>query len=272
MDAPVAFRMARAKCRASSGRRASAWVQQRVLGSDPSTFVWRAQRVLVVSPHPDDDVLGCGGTLARAQAAGAALRVVYVTDGSASHIGSDAFPPARLRDVREREAAAALAVLGIPASMLRFMRESDGRLASAGPAAEELAQRIAEHVRDFAPTIVFSPWIRDVHSDHVATSLAVRRTLARNASAATLYEYAVWPGAPGSADDAPRPGEVEVALVDVRSFRAGKARAIREHRSQLGGVVHDAAQAFVLPASLLERSDVDAERFFRITVANVARS
>lgn len=228
--------------------------------------------MLVVSPHPDDDVLGCGGTLARAWAGGAALRVLYVTDGSASHPGSIAFPRSRLRDVREDEARAALAVLGVPATQLHFLREPDARLASAGPEADRLAERVGEHVRDFAPTMVFSPWIRDGHRDHVAASLAVRRALAGCACPATLYEYNVWPGELGCGDDAPRPGEVEEALFDVRAFRAHKARAILEHRSQLGDVVSDAAQAFVLPASLMQRSDVDTERFFRIIERSAALS
>lgn len=242
-----------------------------MLDSDPS-IAWSAERLLVVAPHPDDDVLGCGGTLARAWAAGAGLRVLYVTDGSASHPGSRAFPRDRLRDVREREARAALAVLGVPASQLYFLREPDARLASTGPAAEELANRIAAHVSDFAPTMIFSPWVRDGHTDHVATSLAVRHALPRAAPAATLYEYEVWPSELGSGDAAPRPGEVEVVGVDVRAFRAVKARAVREHRSQLGAVIDDAAQAFVLPASLLQRSDVDTEHFFRIARAGVAHS
>ena len=251
---------------------ASVGYKTHVLGSDSLSFVWSTQRMLVVAPHPDDDVLGCGGTLASAWAAGAALRVLYVTDGSASHAGSLAFSPARLRDVREGEAIAALAELGVPASLLRFLREPDARLARTGPAAEALAGRVASQVIDFAPTLVLSPWVRDAHSDHVAASLAVRRGLARAASTATLFEYTVWLDDLGTGDDAPRPGEVEVVGVDVRAFRAGKVRAIGKHRSQLGTLIGDAAQAFVLPASLLKRSDVDTERFFRIVERSAAPS
>ena len=71
------------------------WVQYRVIVHDSQTFAWAGERICVVSPHPDDDVLGCGGTLALASANGAALCILYVTDGAASHPGSRAFPPGR---------------------------------------------------------------------------------------------------------------------------------------------------------------------------------
>jgi LmbE family N-acetylglucosaminyl deacetylase len=240
------------------------WVQKVVIVRDSLAIVWAAQRLCVISPHPDDDVLGCGGTLALAWAGGAALRILYVTDGAASHPGSLDYPPERLRDVREDEAKGALKILGVPETQLHFLRQPDGRLARAGAAASELASCIAAHVREFAPTMVFSPWIRDGHGDHVAASLAVRRALAQTRSAAALYEYPVWLDELGTTGDAPHAREAELVSVDVRAFRALKARAIRAHRSQLGEVIRDAATPFVLPTSLLQRSDVASERFFRI--------
>jgi LmbE family N-acetylglucosaminyl deacetylase len=240
------------------------WVHQRVILCDSPTFAWAAQRLCVISPHPDDDVLGCGGTLGLAWASGAALRVLYVTDGAASHPGSREYPPERLRDIREAEARLALEILGVPATELHFLREADARLARSGPAAAALTSRILAHLVDFAPTMIFSPWVRDGHGDHIATSLAVRHAVAQAGTVAELYEYAVWLADLGSVDDAPQPSEVELVSVDVRRFRALKARAIRAHRSQLGELIDDAATPFALPANLLRRCDVASERFFRI--------
>ncbi len=78
--------------------------------------------MLAVAPHPDDDAIGCGGTLALARDAGLPVRVLYVTDGSASHAGSVNYPPSQLRDVRECEARAGLEALGIDAACARFLR------------------------------------------------------------------------------------------------------------------------------------------------------
>ena len=58
-------------------------------------------RVLVLAAHPDDEVLGVGGTMALLAAAGARLRLVAVTDGEASHPGHP--DPAALAALRAAE-------------------------------------------------------------------------------------------------------------------------------------------------------------------------
>lgn len=233
---------------------------------------WRAQRLLFVAPHPDDDVLACGGTLARAAFEGAASRVVYVTDGAASHLASKTYPPARLRELREREALAGLAILGVASTDARFLREPDSGLARGGPRAGELAARLAAQLEAFRPTAVFSPWIRDAHPDHVATSSAVRRALALVDLGTVLYEYGVWLHDLGTAADAPLEGEVEACSVDVAAFRSRKACAVAAHRSQLGQLIHDAEHAFALPESVLQRADVDVEQFYRIALSHRERT
>ncbi len=67
-------------------------------------------RVLVLAAHPDDEVLGVGGTMALLAAAGARLRLVAVTDGEASHPGHP--DPAALAALRAAETADALRALG----------------------------------------------------------------------------------------------------------------------------------------------------------------
>ena len=72
-----------------------------------------ARKVLVVAPHPDDETLGCGGLISLLAQNGRVFYIVFVTDGSASHRNSSAWPAARLATQREREASNALACLGI---------------------------------------------------------------------------------------------------------------------------------------------------------------
>ena len=84
----------------------ASWLELRHLpAADP--LAWAS--VAVVAAHPDDEVLGVGGTMAILAAAGVRLRLIAVTDGEASHPGAD---PAALRRVRAEETAAALAALG----------------------------------------------------------------------------------------------------------------------------------------------------------------
>jgi LmbE family N-acetylglucosaminyl deacetylase len=96
--------------------------------------------LLVFAPHPDDEVIGAGGVLQQALAAGRRVRVVFVTNGdgypdAASvllHRAIVALRPAdyvRLAAIRQREAVAADRVLGVSPSSLVFLGYPDGVLA-----------------------------------------------------------------------------------------------------------------------------------------------
>ena len=78
------------------------------------------RRAVVLAPHPDDEVLGVGGLLALPARAGSRVLIVAVTDGEASHPGSDALPPGLLARTRATETLAALAALGLPAGVRRL--------------------------------------------------------------------------------------------------------------------------------------------------------
>jgi LmbE family N-acetylglucosaminyl deacetylase len=220
-------------------------------------------RLVVVAPHPDDDVLGCGGTLAAAAATGLDAVVVYVTDGSASHVGSESYPPARLRDVREREARAALLALGV-GSEPRFLRIADGTVA--GLDADEndaIVAAIADAADATVKALVLGPWLRDHHADHVAVAALVRRACAHRPKT-TLLEYAIWLDELGSEADRPRGGEAVEITLDAGAHAGAKAAALAEHRSQLGALITDAGSAFVLPPRLIASAGHRYERFLRI--------
>jgi LmbE family N-acetylglucosaminyl deacetylase len=139
-----------------------------------SAAVWRPgqERVLVLAPHMDDETIGCGGTIALHARAGAAVTVVFLTDGRNGGGGLGSLSgkarerkQAELIDTRQREAEAALAVLG-PSDM-RFLGVHDGELAkSIEPAAATLKSILAE----VQPELVYLPFFTDEHPDHRAAS------------------------------------------------------------------------------------------------------
>jgi len=217
-------------------------------------------RAIVFAPHPDDDALGCGGTIAQRVRVGSSLRIVYVTDGSRSHVGSRTHSPDRLRDVREREATAGAAALGVPASELRFLREPDARLPHDAVGLARLATRFAAELDAFAATVAYGPSPRDVHGDHVATARALRAAL-RTCPDVELVEYAVW------CADYPSPSARIVITALTAHDLTAKAAAVAAHRSQHGTVIDDAEQAFILPADVLARAARPVERFEVIAVA-----
>jgi LmbE family N-acetylglucosaminyl deacetylase len=230
-----------------------------VMAGFPRGFLRTASVLVVVAPHPDDDVLGCGALIARI-AWRLPVRVVYLTDGAASHTGSATYPPDRLRDVREREARRALRRLGVTLPP-RFLRWPDGTLPHADDAAAEpLLAALRAAIPGDRDVAVALPWRRDPHCDHRAATSLVEAVL-RERPRATRLEYAVWLGVIGDAADEPLPHEgIPVELATGPWLRAKRA-ALREHRSQLGGLIHDAQWAFELPEELLMRALGPVERF-----------
>jgi LmbE family N-acetylglucosaminyl deacetylase len=218
-----------------------------------------ATSLVVIAPHPDDDVLGCGALIASV-AARLPVRVIYVTDGAASHAGSLTYPPRRLRDVREREAQRALRCLGVTSAPL-FLRWPDGTVPEA---TESRAAPLIAAFRDAIPAgedvAVAVPWRRDPHCDHRAATSLVDAVL-RDRPRAVRFEYAVWLGVIGDPSDEPTPDEGCTIEVASGPWLRAKRAALREHRSQRGELITDASRAFALPAALLARALGPVERF-----------
>src|SRR5205085_190993 len=133
---------------------------------------------VVIAAHPDDEVLGAGGTMALLAAAGARLRLVAVTDGEFSHRGRD---QAGLARRRVAETAAALRVLGAQDTEVIRLRLPDSGLAGRE---EEITARLAELAAGFDACL--APWLGDGHADHEAVGRAARRACAR------ALGYPIW--------------------------------------------------------------------------------
>ena len=111
-----------------------------------------ARKILVVAPHPDDETLGCGGLISLLAQNGAAFYIVFVTDGSASHRNSTAWPTARLAAQREQEARNALVCLGIAHAPALFLRLPDANMPAPGaPAWESAVSTMSDISRRFEP-------------------------------------------------------------------------------------------------------------------------
>ncbi|MDQ2985005.1 MAG: PIG-L family deacetylase [Actinomycetota bacterium] len=115
--------------------------------------------VLVFAAHPDDDVLGMGGTIAVHADAGDKVRVVCVTDGSSTQYPDDAAVRAQKNDEAQR-AAQELGVeqyvhLDLPDMHLDTLSHV------------EINTVVEEHVRDFAPSVLYTAH-PDVNLDHRA--------------------------------------------------------------------------------------------------------
>lgn len=114
-------------------------------------------RVLVLAAHPDDEVLGMGGTIAVHAAAGASMRIVVVTDGSSTQYPDDA----EIRSRKEQEAVRAAAELGVEDYL--HLDLPDMRLDTLPHV--EVNAVVEGQVRDFRPDLVYTPH-PDVNRDH----------------------------------------------------------------------------------------------------------
>ena len=80
----------------------------------PHSLVPAGARVVIIAPHPGDEVLACGGLLQRLSTLEHPILLISITDGSASHPGSNVWPASRLSVVRPQESVEALRRLGMP--------------------------------------------------------------------------------------------------------------------------------------------------------------
>lgn len=119
-------------------------------------------RVLVIAPHPDDEVLGCGGTLARLVDEGLEVHVAIVTSGRPPTYSAESV--AQVQD----EARRAHALLGVTAThQLDFPAAGLDALP-----ASELNAGVGQVIRDVRPDTLFVPFLGDVHQDHQRAFLA----------------------------------------------------------------------------------------------------
>jgi LmbE family N-acetylglucosaminyl deacetylase len=176
--------------------------------------------VLVIAPHPDDESIGCGGTICLHTGRGDRVAVTFMTSGE---LGLKDLPREEAWRVREREAAAAAEVLGV--SVLEFLRCPDWYM---GEAIEEAAGRLAPVVEREAPDVVYVPHAAEWHPDHRACLPALRAALGGRRP--TLLAYEVW-----------TPLAEWDHVENVDPVMARKLRAVRAYRSQVGQLRYDRA-------------------------------
>jgi LmbE family N-acetylglucosaminyl deacetylase len=140
-------------------------------------------RLVVVSPHPDDETLGVGGLIAEFAQSNKPVVVVSVTDGEAASVATK-----NLRGQRRRELSEALSHL-VPNGGLRSVRLSlpDGGVALVQ---DRLEDALAVEIRE--TDFVVAPLPCDGHSDHDSVGCATRLIAQRTGAAYRFYPIWAW--------------------------------------------------------------------------------
>jgi N-acetylglucosamine malate deacetylase 1 len=195
------------------------------------------QKILVFSPHPDDETIGVGGYIARSIAVGADVRIVLVTDGDYHNNGP----------VRYAEFKKATQILGVPDSNLVFLGLPDSKLDKMDKTS--LAAALKSQIDQYNPDFVICPFIKDGNPDHSMIGKAVESILKVDPNKRIVYEYLVhyrliWPRPRGFEPDIHLSPPQNLVTPDVRweTFPLSlaeenvKSEAIRTYQSQNGNL------------------------------------
>ena len=162
-------------------------------------------RITILAPHPDDEILGAGGTLALARAAGCQVHTIYLTPGSS-----------KLADTNPLiESQGNAAEFGYTT---RFLDLPTDAIPVDDAAAKALADAIAEHRPDF----LWLPFLLDDEDDHRRASELLMHAVQRGFLTARprIWAYQVYTSLPAN------------VIVDITEVAAAKERAINRYTSQ----------------------------------------
>lgn len=210
------------------------------------------RRLVVVAPHPDDEVLACALLMQQHAAGGGAVHVVAVTDGEASHAHGDWDPraPHQQRTHERSEGLARLRLKGVAVTSLHL---PDGAVAEAG------SRLHAALLALLTPAdAIVTTWRQDGHPDHeccgrVALDVTRRLRIPLLQAPVSMWHWA-------------EPGDSAIAWHHLRALEAPacdrlcKAAALHAHQLRL--MAHPALPPAAPQDGVLERALWPREYFF----------
>lgn len=185
--------------------------------------------VLVVAPHHDDEVIGCGGSIALHADRGDSVTVVYVTQGW-SGIPSIPDRDTAIEHIRA-EADEASRILGVKQTI-----ECDAVDRDFGPNSQPVVRRLIQACRSVAPAVIYMPHEHDGDQEHSLVHALMRQVVWQASgpyfpelgkpilAPDFIFGYEVW-----------RPMATYQTTVDISAVSERKIRALQCYRSQMVG-------------------------------------
>ena len=192
----------------------------------------KTRSVLVIAAHPDDEVLGCGGTVARHAAAGDTVTALIVAEGATSRDAEN-----QTSDVEALQSAARRAAAVLGADEPRFLGLPDNRLDTVPML--DIVRAIEETVAALCPDVVYTHHPADLNVDHrivAGAAMTACRPLPES-SVSSIYAFETvssteW--APPSPEDAFLPNR----FVDIGDVLDGKTAALGCYESEMRAFPH----------------------------------
>ncbi|MEM0448167.1 MAG: PIG-L deacetylase family protein [Thermoplasmata archaeon] len=180
-----------------------------------------ANRILIVSPHPDDAEIIAGGYILKSLKRGANVKLIIVTDGSKG----TKIKGLNMKETRKKEQMESAAILGI--KEIKFLDIEDTFV----PHPRELIEILMPEIREYSPDLLITvdPFLKyEVHPDHINTGMGVLQCV-------LFYEF------PNIGHGDVRGNVPDVALsptnnpnviIDITDVNDTKSESLKAHRSQ----------------------------------------
>jgi LmbE family N-acetylglucosaminyl deacetylase len=136
---------------------------------------------LILAPHPDDESLGCGGSIAKHISRGSRVKVIFITDGDKGDFEGK-FDKDYVQ-IRRQNAQKAMEILGVKDYEFWGYRDRNLHLME-----EEVVDRLLHVVEVFSPSLIYMPSPYEAHPDHKATSKIAMRIFKKTGITVLLYE------------------------------------------------------------------------------------
>ncbi|MGC8810230.1 MAG: PIG-L deacetylase family protein [bacterium] len=178
------------------------------------------ENILIVAPHPDDDVLGAGGYMASAAEKKKQVFVVYITDGAGSPRRDKHISDAQMVSRREVEAISALRLLRAKGAF--FLRFNSKEL----PAKFGQVKGILTKILDFLmPEVIFIPAPYERHKTHLlCTQISLEALRACPIKNTHVFGYSIWGNFWG--------GHKRI-IFDITPYIKDKIQAVLAHETQI---------------------------------------
>lgn len=143
-------------------------------------------KMVIIAPHPDDEVIGCAGLIQALVEWGTPPHVIILTGGEGSHRGCCDTSAEEIVSARHQLTLKAATTFGLPESHIHCLHYPDGGVVLEHPETERLQALLSE----LAPQSVFVPHRGEGWSDHLQAAEIVKHLL--KGQDVSIYEYCVW--------------------------------------------------------------------------------
>jgi LmbE family N-acetylglucosaminyl deacetylase len=192
---------------------------------------------LIFSPHPDDETLGCGGSIAARRSSGEEVYIVFMTDGRYGSPLPEERGSKELIETRKKEALNALEILGVKKDNIYFLDFEDGHLNKS----KKLALlKVEDIIKTVKPNNIYFTSHIDAHPDHSTTGEIVRKAIRNLNINVKQYSFMIWKPRLIARDlnisikfiksyfYKPR-----IEVVDISKYLNIKLKALEEYKSQV---------------------------------------